>query len=146
MYSLKCLAVGSCLLALAWAKPSPQAGLCPNGQPWNIIPDTPGNVDAAGCTVGYCSKNCPTGAFTNDGRKNTFRGNVGAKNTGSNGNAGPISADGLPVDPAAQTYLKQIAAYQLWAEKQVSNAERDIANQNANQARIPIGRAGPAQN
>merc|ERR1711994_1054643 len=78
--------------------------------------------------------------------KNTFRGTVGAKNTGSNGNAGPISAGGLPVDPAAQTYLKQIAAYQLWAEKQVSNAERDIANQNANQARIPIGRAGPAEN
>ena len=39
----------------------------------------------------------------------TFRGNKGPAGTGSNGNAGPISADtGLAIDPAAETYKKQI--------------------------------------
>lgn len=62
-----------------------------------------------GCTVGYCEKVCPTGAFTNDNRSVTFRGNKGPEGTGSNGNAGPVSADtGLAVDPAAETYKKQI--------------------------------------
>ena len=36
--------------------------------------------------------------------------NLPNQNTGSNGNAGPVSADGLAVDPAAQTYLKQIVS------------------------------------
>ena len=39
------VAISSVLIALSAAKPSPQAGLCPNGLPYNIIPDTPGNVD-----------------------------------------------------------------------------------------------------
>merc|ERR1711862_138810 len=59
---------------------------CPNGEPY--FPNA-GTVDEFGCTVGYCSKVCPTGAVTNDGRRVTYRGNVGPKNTGSNGNAGP---------------------------------------------------------
>jgi hypothetical protein len=66
-------------------------------------------VAPQGCTVGYCDKVCPTGAFTNDNRSVTFRGNKGPAGTGSNGNAGPISADtGLAIDPAAETYKKQI--------------------------------------
>ena len=39
-------AVCSVLIGLSIAKPSPQAGLCPNGEPWNVIPDTPGNVNS----------------------------------------------------------------------------------------------------
>jgi hypothetical protein len=48
--------------------------------------------------------------FYNIGARSvTFRGNKGPAGTGSNGNAGPISADtGLAVDPAAETYKKQI--------------------------------------
>jgi len=132
------LAVCSVLIASSIAMP--QAGLCPNGDPYFANANS---VDANGCTVGYCSKVCPTGAITNDGRFNTFQGNRGAAGTGSNGNAGPISG-GLPVDPAAETYKKQIAAYTLWAERQQANAARDIANQNRIQANIPQGNAGPA--
>jgi len=84
----------------------PQGGLCPNGQPW--YPDA-NTVDANGCTVGFCAKVCPTGAITNDGRSVTFRGNRGPAGTGSNGNAGPISG-GLPIDPAAETFKKQIVS------------------------------------
>ena len=40
------VAVGYALIALTVAKPSPQAGLCPNGEPYNVIPDTPGNVNS----------------------------------------------------------------------------------------------------
>ena len=40
------VAVSCVLVALTVAKPSPQAGLCPNGEPYNIIPDTPGNVNS----------------------------------------------------------------------------------------------------
>ena len=54
---------------------------------------------------------CPTGAFTNDGRQVTFRGNVGAPGTGSNGNAGPLAytaAGAVPVDPAAESLKRQV--------------------------------------
>ena len=40
------VAVSYVLVAITAAKPSPQAGLCPNGVPYNVIPDTPGNVDS----------------------------------------------------------------------------------------------------
>ena len=40
------VAVSYLLIALTVAKPRPQAGLCPNGEPYNVIPDTPGNVDS----------------------------------------------------------------------------------------------------
>jgi len=118
----------------------PQGGLCPNGQPW--FPDA-NTVDANGCTVGFCSKVCPTGAITNDGRSVTFRGNRGPAGTGSNGNAGPISG-GLPIDPAAETFKKQIQRYREFELRQQAAAERDIANQNRIQANIPQGNAGPA--
>ena len=71
-----------------------------------------------GCTVGYCSKVCPSGAVTNDGRQVTFRGNKGPTGTGSNGNAGPLNQDGFAVDPAAVSLLKQQEEYVKWAEKQ----------------------------
>jgi hypothetical protein len=50
----------------------------------------------------------------------SFRGNKGPKGTGSNGNAAPVGADGRPVDPAVASYLKQIAAYTIWAEKEAA--------------------------
>ncbi len=40
--------------------------------------------------------------------RNACRGNQGPGLTGSNGNAGPISAQGLPIDPAAETYKRQV--------------------------------------
>ena len=73
-----------------------------------------------GCTVGYCAKVCPTGAFTNDNRSVTFRGNKGPAGTGSNGNAGPINQSGVAVDPAAVSLLKQQQEYIKWAERQVA--------------------------
>ena len=80
-----------------------------------------------GCTVGYCAKVCPTGAFTNDNRFVSQRGNKGPSGTGSNGNAGPINqATGLAVDPAAVSLLKQQQEYTKWAEQQVENAKRQL--------------------
>ena len=41
----------------------------------------------------------------------TFRGNVGAPGTGSNGNAGPLAytaAGAVPVDPAAESLKRQV--------------------------------------
>merc|ERR1712029_116705 len=93
----------------------PQELKCPNGEPF--YPDA-GTVDANGCTVGYCSKVCPSGAVTNDGRQVTFRGNKGPTGTGSNGNAGPLNQAGFAVDPAAVSLLKQQEEYVKWAEKQ----------------------------
>merc|ERR1712018_902086 len=90
---------------------------CPNGDPFY---ENAGTVDENGCTVGYCSKVCPSGAFTNDNRSVTFRGNKGPKGTGSNGNAGPPSSSGVAVDPAAVSLLKQQQAYIEWAKKQVA--------------------------
>lgn len=77
--------------------------------------------------IGYCDKVCPTGAYTNDNRQVTFRGNRGPAGTGSNGNAGPINqATGIAVDPAAETYKKQIEQYIKWAEQQVENAKSQL--------------------
>merc|ERR1712018_775202 len=95
----------------------PQGLTCPNGEPFY---ENAGTVDENGCTVGYCSKVCPSGAFTNDNRSVTFRGNKGPKGTGSNGNAGPLSSSGVAVDPAAVSLLKQQQAYIEWAKKQVA--------------------------
>ena len=36
------------------------------------------------------------------------RGNRGPGQTGSNGNAGPVNAAGAAIDPAAETYKKQV--------------------------------------
>jgi hypothetical protein len=69
---------------------------------------------------------CRSGTFGAGNDRTTFRGNAGPHNTGSNGNAGPISEDGLPVDPAAQTYLKQIEAYKLWEKQQEENNKKII--------------------
>merc|ERR1711992_154409 len=96
----------------------PQELKCPNGDPF--YPNA-GTVDENGCTVGYCSKVCPTGAVTNDGRHVTFKGNKGPTGTGTGGNAGPINqATGLAVDPAAVSLLKQQQEYIKWAERQVA--------------------------
>ena len=79
------------------------------------------SINASGCTVGPSGEMvCPTGNVGAGGDSVTFRGNRGHKGTGSNGNAGPIGNNGLPVDPAAQTYLKQIEAYQAWAEREAA--------------------------
>merc|ERR1712018_550613 len=140
MISTKFFVFASVLVASTIA--APQAGVCPGtGLPWNADANT---VDANGCTVGYCSRVCPTGAITNDGRFVTNRGNKGSAGTGSNGNAGPVNAAGFAVDPAAETYKKQIAAFQATALRQQAAAARDIANQNRIQANIPQGNAGPA--
>ena len=68
-----------------------------------------------GCTVGYCAKVCPTGAYTVDNRFVGFTGNKGPAGTGSNGNAGPLNAAGVAVDPAAVSLLKQQQEYFKWA-------------------------------
>merc|ERR1719486_1219650 len=93
----------------------PQELKCPNGEPFYENANT---VDENGCTVGYCSKNCPTGAIRNDGTKVTHRGNKGPGFTGSNGNSGPLNAAGQAVDPAAVSLLKQQERYIEWAKKQ----------------------------
>merc|ERR1712002_858614 len=140
MISTKFLICASLFVASTFA--APQVGVCPlTGLPYNADANT---VDANGCTVGYCSRVCPTGAITNDGRFVTNRGNKGSAGTGSNGNAGPVNAAGFAIDPAAETYKKQIAAFQATALRQTAAAERDIANQNRIQANIPQGNAGPA--
>merc|ERR1712128_146554 len=81
-----------------------------------------------GCTVGPSGeKVCLQGAFGADGvSKVTARGNKGHSGTGSNGNAAPLNAQGLAYDPAAETYKKQIIAYQKWAEQQVENGKRQL--------------------
>merc|ERR1739844_563450 len=109
--------VGLCVpSAVVFARP--QELKCPNGDPF--YPNA-GTVDENGCTVGYCSKVCPTGAITNDGRHVTFKGNKGPTGTGTGGNAGPINqATGLAVDPAAVSLLKQQQEYIKWAERQVA--------------------------
>merc|ERR1712221_46379 len=86
------------------------------------------NIDVNGCLVGPSGERvCPVGAFGADGQSKVLaRGNKGPGLTGSNGNAGPINAAGLAVDPAAETYKKQIIAYQKWAEQQVENAKSQL--------------------
>merc|ERR1711892_1439041 len=86
------------------------------------------NPDINGCLVGPSGERvCPLGAFGSDGQRRVLaRGNKGPGQTGSNGNAGPINAAGQAYDPAAETYKKQIIAYQAWAEQQVENAKRQL--------------------
>jgi len=86
------------------------------------------NQDINGCLIGPSGeKVCQYFNVASDGQSGTsFKGNKGPKNTGSNGNAGPIGNKGQPIDPAAETYKKQILAYQKWAEQQVKNAERQL--------------------
>ena len=68
---------------------------------------------------------CPQGAIGSSGQdKATFKGNIGHRGTGSNGNASPIGQDGRPVDPAAIAYANQIAQYIEWERRQQENAER----------------------
>merc|ERR1712241_762100 len=98
----------------------PQELRCPNGDPFF---ENANSVDENGCTVGYCSKVCPTGAQTSDGRFVGFSGNKGPSGTGSNGNAAPVT-NGLPVNPAEVSYRKQLENYVKWAEEQVKNAEK----------------------
>ena len=82
------------------------------------------SINAEGCTVGPCGEMvCPQGNRGVGGDSASFRGNKGPGYTGSNGNAAPLGADGRAVDPAAQTYLKQIAEYQKWAEREVARLE-----------------------
>ena len=48
---------------------------------------------------------CPHGSYGSDGESCVLaRGNQGPGLTGSNGNAGPVSAAGLAYDPAAEAY------------------------------------------
>ena len=86
------------------------------------------NIDVNGCLVGPSGERvCPLGAFGADGQSKVLaRGNKGPGQTGSNGNAGPINAAGQAYDPAAETYKKQILAYQAWAERQVENAKNQL--------------------
>jgi len=81
-----------------------------------------------GCLVGPSGeKVCQHGAYGSDGESRVqARGNQGPGFTGSNGNAGPVSAAGLAYDPAAETYKQQILAYQAWAEQQVENAKGQL--------------------
>jgi len=81
-----------------------------------------------GCLVGPSGeKVCPHGSYGADGESRVqARGNQGPGQTGSNGNAGPVSAAGLAYDPAAETYKQQILAYQAWAEQQVENAKGQL--------------------
>lgn len=73
-------------------------------------------------------KVCPQGAIGSSGQdKATFRGNVGHRGTGSNGNASPIGENGRPVDPAAIAYANQIAQYIEWEKRQLENAQRQQA-------------------
>ena len=77
-----------------------------------MIPVDGESLDAGGCLVGPSGERvCPLGAFGADGRSRVqFRGNQGPGLTGSNGNAGPVNQAGQPVDPAAETYKKQVGS------------------------------------
>ena len=79
------------------------------------------SINEWGCTVGPSGEMvCPQGNVGAGGDSVTFRGNKGHRGTGSNGNASPVGGNGLPVDPAAVTYLKQIEEYQKWAEREAA--------------------------
>ena len=79
------------------------------------------SINEGGCTVGPSGEMvCPQGNVGAGGDSVTFRGNKGHRGTGSNGNASPVGGNGLPVDPAAVTYLKQIEEYQKWAEREAA--------------------------
>merc|ERR1712107_648616 len=70
------------------------------------------NLDINGCLVGPSGERvCQYANFASDGQSRvSFRQNVGPGTSGSNGNAGQVSQAGKPIDPAAETYKKQIAA------------------------------------
>merc|ERR1739845_21384 len=91
-------------------------------------------VDNIDCEVGPSGeKVCKTGAYGADGKsKVEHRGNVGAGLTGSNGNAAPLNAEGQAYDPAAETYKKQIEAYQVWEKQQVENAKKQLGTAGTN--------------
>ena len=79
------------------------------------------SINASGCTVGPSGEMvCPAGTVGAGGDSATFRGNKGPKGTGSNGNSGAVDDNGLPVDPAVRSYLKQIENYKKWAEKEAA--------------------------
>jgi hypothetical protein len=59
-------------------------------------------------------------------RKKPCRGNQGPGLTGSNGNAGPISGEGLPIDPAAETYKKQVGGTSCLGLKSLIQIGRNI--------------------
>ena len=102
----------------------------PQFVPVSQIPNTRtgDSINKAGCLVGPSGERvCQQGAFGADGQSRVLaRGNKGPGLTGSNGNAGPINAAGQAYDPAAETYKRQIIAYQAWAEQQVENAKRQM--------------------
>merc|ERR1711950_37431 len=104
------------------------AGEIVNVRTGEVIAVDAENIDINGCLVGPSGeKVCPLGAFGADGQSRVLaRGNKGPGQTGSNGNAGPINAAGQAYDPAAETYKKQILAYQAWAERQVENAKNQL--------------------
>jgi len=85
-------------------------------------------LNADGCVVGPSGeKVCPHGSYGSDGESSVqARGNQGPGLTGSNGNAGPVSAAGLAYDPAAEAYRQQVLAYQAWAQQQVENAKGQL--------------------
>merc|ERR1712192_284300 len=84
--------------------------------------------DADGCVVGPSGEEvCSHGSYGSDGESSVqARGNQGPGLTGSNGNAGPVSAAGLAYDPAAEAYRQQVLAYQAWAHQQVENAKGQL--------------------
>merc|ERR1712127_34466 len=119
----------SSVLALALAAPQfLSVGQVTNSRTGEVIPINENNLDVAGCLVGPSGERvCPLVAVGADGRSQvSARGNRGPGQTGSNGNAGPVNAAGQAYDPAAETYKKQVAAYQIWAEQQVENAKRQL--------------------
>jgi len=84
--------------------------------------------DADDCVVGPSGEEvCSHGSYGSDGESSVqARGNQGPGLTGSNGNAGPVSAAGLAYDPAAEAYRQQVLAYQAWAQQQVENAKGQL--------------------
>jgi hypothetical protein len=55
-------------------------------------------------------------------------GNQGPGLTGSNGNAGPISGEGLPIDPAAETYKKQVGGTSCLGVKSLKKGQQISRN------------------
>ena len=116
---------------LAWSLAAPQFqpySQVVNSQTGEVIPIDEASLDISGCLVGPSGERvCPLVAVGSDGQSRvSARGNRGPGNTGSNGNAGPVNAAGAAYDPAAETYKKQIIAYQAWALQQVENGKRQL--------------------
>eukprot|EP00091_Calanus_sinicus_P004190 TRINITY_DN1441_c0_g1_i2.p1 TRINITY_DN1441_c0_g1~~TRINITY_DN1441_c0_g1_i2.p1 ORF type:complete len:134 (+),score=43.98 TRINITY_DN1441_c0_g1_i2:61-462(+) len=126
-----CLVQICALSVLSLASAAPQfvaVSQIANTRTGELIDVNADSIDIGGCLVGPSGERvCPLGAFGSDGQSRVLaRGNKGPGQTGSNGNAGPINAAGQAYDPAAETYKKQIIAYQAWAEQQVENAKRQL--------------------